>query len=164
MRVSSTFRGAQYWLTGTLVGLSPHGLSYIDHDMFSAASAMPVDTVTEARLMAFYVQSPERHFDVTDRQMVRTLHERYTAMPHSLSPEQLALVYACLCRSSQLHGEAMVGIGAHYYRLARNKLQEWGRASLMSIGAWPSRSLPSLEVIHTSSPRFEPLCPSISLP
>jgi hypothetical protein len=105
-----------------------------DRASFAINESLNIDKATELKLMTFYIEAPDRYFDVTDRQNVAHLYERYLKLPGSLREDQRALIYACLCRSCQLHGDGMQPFGNHYFALATRELEQWNRPSVTAIG------------------------------
>lgn len=82
--------------------------------------------------------------EVLDSPRLLNLYSRYRAIPHTLSDDELALIYASLCiaRFTQLRGGVASGMkeprtlareDVTYYRLARDALSRQDRASIISL-------------------------------
>lgn len=84
------------------------------------------------------------HLEVLDLPRLINLYTRYRALPHTLSDDQMALIYASLCtaRFTQLRAGVAAAMkepktlareDVTYYRMARAALARWGRASVTSL-------------------------------
>lgn len=83
-----------------------------------------------------------------DRTLLRSLYARYRAVPHSLTDDQLALIYAALCiarynqiRNSMPDGSHIITEGipredVTYYKMAYSALASWQKPSLTALWAY----------------------------
>lgn len=83
-----------------------------------------------------------------DRTLLRSLYARYRAVPHSLTDDQLALIYAALCiarfnqiRNSLQDGSHIIPEGVRredvtYYKMAYSALANWQKPSLTALWAY----------------------------
>lgn len=88
------------------------------------------------------------HLHIFDGVRLLNLYNRYRALPHSLTDDETALIYASLCiaRHTQMRGGVAGGMmdprtpareDVTYYRLARSSLASWGRSSTASMCEMP---------------------------
>lgn len=89
------------------------------------------------------------NLEMLDSSRLLNLYARYRALPGSLTDDQTGLIYASLCvaRHTQLRGSVAGGMvdpytlnreDVTYYRMARESLRLWGRASITSMCKYKS--------------------------
>jgi hypothetical protein len=104
----------------------------------------------EDGLIDSLVSEELEYFECLDAARLVNLYSRYRASPESLEGDEKALVYASLslARYIQLRRHSATGPGdtsnssedVTYFRMAREALKSWGKASITSICT--SRQLP----------------------
>jgi hypothetical protein len=84
-------------------------------------------------LIIRFVNSSPHHLDTIDRNRIGTLYTWSCALPGSLTDDQLALLYACLCRATCM-GEFMAGEdGVRLFRMAHDHLERCDTPSMTAL-------------------------------
>ena len=94
--------------------------------------------------MATYLATTPHHLDVNDREKARALFPRFAALPSSLSGDQQAFIYACLCMAADMQrddhwaGQAadrlkMENLAAGYFHLACETVGLWSGPSMLTL-------------------------------
>lgn len=84
-------------------------------------------------LIAKFVNSTPHHLDTIDRERIEILYTWSCEQPTSLSHDQHALLYACLCRATCM-GEFLAGEdGARFFRTAHNHLELCEQPSITAL-------------------------------
>jgi hypothetical protein len=126
-------------------GLDPTTVLYHDSSWILRSQAFYRDSVIEAALIAYYIQTCPHHHDVIDRRQVRALFTRFAAISSSICEDQTAFIYASLCMAADMQAHAyseldliadkatMQTMAVGYFRLACEDVDKWNRPSLFLL-------------------------------